>query len=213
MGNDTTITIAGAQGQFELNVRVPLVAAACSTRSSSSPPPPARSTKCVSGVEPNEMLERHARATLATATALNPHIGYDRAAEIVKEAAFGAHPPRGGARAGGGGGHPGRGPRPPKAGAPARLELERQARNPRVAVWRCKWVEGGEVRIARQTIFTLAAVVAIGAWSAPAFASLREHPGGDTLLVEGAKGGAGKGSAGKEVNNCLVAFEASPTSA
>jgi len=33
------------------------------------------------------MLERHAEATLATATALNPHIGYDRAAEVVKEAA------------------------------------------------------------------------------------------------------------------------------
>ena len=32
-------------------------------------------------------LERHAEATLATATALNPHIGYDRATEIVKEAA------------------------------------------------------------------------------------------------------------------------------
>jgi fumarate hydratase class II len=33
------------------------------------------------------MLTRHAEATLATATALNPHIGYDKAAEIVKEAA------------------------------------------------------------------------------------------------------------------------------
>jgi fumarate hydratase class II len=43
--------------------------------------------KCVSEIEPNEeMLERHAEATLATATALNPHIGYDRATEIVKEA-------------------------------------------------------------------------------------------------------------------------------
>jgi fumarate hydratase class II len=33
------------------------------------------------------MTTRHAEATLATATALNPHIGYDRAADIVKEAA------------------------------------------------------------------------------------------------------------------------------
>ena len=89
IGNDTTITIAGAQGQFELNVRVPLVARnlldsikllAAASR--------ALDDKCVSGIEPNEeMLERHAEATLATATALNPHIGYDRAAEIVKEAA------------------------------------------------------------------------------------------------------------------------------
>jgi fumarate hydratase class II len=33
------------------------------------------------------MLTKHAESTLATATALNPHIGYDKAAEIVKEAA------------------------------------------------------------------------------------------------------------------------------
>ena len=40
------------------------------------------------GVEANEeMTNRHAEATLATATALNPHIGYDRAADIVKAAA------------------------------------------------------------------------------------------------------------------------------
>ena len=39
------------------------------------------------GIEADEeMAERHAEATLATATALNPHIGYDRGAEIVKEA-------------------------------------------------------------------------------------------------------------------------------
>ena len=38
-------------------------------------------------VEANEeMCERHAEATLATATALNPHIGYDRGTEIVNEA-------------------------------------------------------------------------------------------------------------------------------
>ena len=45
-------------------------------------------TKCVQGIEADEeAAERHAEATLATATALNPHIGYDRATEIVKEAA------------------------------------------------------------------------------------------------------------------------------
>jgi fumarate hydratase class II len=88
IGNDTAITMAGSQGQFELNVRVPLIARnlldsikllAAASR--------ALDEKCVSGIEPNdEMLERHAEATLATATALNPHIGYDRATEIVKEA-------------------------------------------------------------------------------------------------------------------------------
>ena len=36
---------------------------------------------------PAALTERHAEATLATATALNPHIGYDRAADIVKAAA------------------------------------------------------------------------------------------------------------------------------
>jgi len=51
--------------------------------------------KCVAGIEANtEMTERHAEATLATATALNPHIGYDRATEIVKEAAASGRPLR-----------------------------------------------------------------------------------------------------------------------
>ena len=89
IGNDAAITIAGTQGQFELNVRVPLIARnlldsikllAAAAR--------LLDTKCVSGIEPNEeMLQRHAESTLQVATALNPHIGYDKAAEIVKEAA------------------------------------------------------------------------------------------------------------------------------
>ena len=89
IGNDTAITMAGSQGQFELNVRVPLIArnlldsikllAAASRH---------LDEKCVSGIEPNEeMLERHRESNLIVATALNPHIGYDKAAEIVKEAA------------------------------------------------------------------------------------------------------------------------------
>lgn len=89
VGNDAAITLAGSQGQFELNVRVPLIArnlldsinlltGACR----------ALDEKVIQGVEPNlEMLDRHAESTLATATALNPHIGYDKAAEVVKEAA------------------------------------------------------------------------------------------------------------------------------
>ena len=89
VGNDMAITMAGSQGQFELNVRVPLIARnlldsikllAAASR--------ALDEKCVRGIEPNlEMLTEHAESTLATATALNPHIGYDKAAEIVKEAA------------------------------------------------------------------------------------------------------------------------------
>jgi fumarate hydratase class II len=88
IGNDAAITIAGSQGQFELNVRVPLIArnlldsikllaAACRLLDG----------RCVRGIEADEeMTTRHAEATLATATALNPHIGYDRATEIVQAA-------------------------------------------------------------------------------------------------------------------------------
>ena len=96
IGNDAAITIAGSQGQFELNVRVPLIArnlldsikllaAACRLLDA----------KCVQGIEADEeVAERHAEATLATATALNPHIGYDRATEIVKAAAEPGRPLR-----------------------------------------------------------------------------------------------------------------------
>ncbi len=89
IGNDSAITIAGTQGQFELNVRVPLIArnlidSITILASASS----LFATKCVSGLEANEeKTTAHAEATLATATALNPHIGYDRASEIVREAA------------------------------------------------------------------------------------------------------------------------------
>jgi fumarate hydratase class II len=44
--------------------------------------------KCVAGIEANrEQNERYAELTLSAATALNPYIGYDKASEIVKEAA------------------------------------------------------------------------------------------------------------------------------
>jgi fumarate hydratase class II len=88
IGNDTAITIAGTQGNFELNVRIPLIArnlldqvklltaAATLLRE-----------KCVEGIEANEEATlRHAESTPAIATALNPYIGYDKATEIVKEA-------------------------------------------------------------------------------------------------------------------------------
>jgi fumarate hydratase class II len=89
IGNDVAITIAGSQGQLELNVRVPLIARnlldsikllAAAAR--------LLDEKVIQGVEANiEMCERHAEATLATATALNLHVGYDKASEIVNEAA------------------------------------------------------------------------------------------------------------------------------
>jgi fumarate hydratase class II len=89
IGNDAAITIAGSQGQFELNVRVPVIARNLFD-SITLLTAGARllEEKAVRGVEANvEMNERHAEATLATATALNLHIGYDKATEIVREAA------------------------------------------------------------------------------------------------------------------------------
>jgi fumarate hydratase class II len=88
IGNDAAISIGGMQGHFELNVFVPLMARNMldSIELLSSA---ARlfAEKCIDGIEANtEMCERYAELTLSAATALNPHIGYDRAAEIVKEA-------------------------------------------------------------------------------------------------------------------------------
>jgi len=89
IGNDTAITIAGMQGQFELNVRVPLIARNLleSIRLLANTAT-IFAEKCVDGISANEAGCAHsAEATLAAATALNPFIGYDKGAEIVKEAA------------------------------------------------------------------------------------------------------------------------------
>jgi fumarate hydratase, class II len=87
IGNDAAITIGGMQGQFELNVRIPLIARNLlhSIRILSSAAT-LLAEKCVDGLEAVEdVCERHAESTPAIATALNPHIGYDKATEIVKE--------------------------------------------------------------------------------------------------------------------------------
>jgi fumarate hydratase class II len=89
IGNDAAITIGGMQGNFELNVRIPLIARNLleSIRLLTST---ARifAEKCVDGIRANEQgCRRSAESTLAAATALNPYIGYDKGAEIVKEAA------------------------------------------------------------------------------------------------------------------------------
>jgi fumarate hydratase class II len=89
IGNDLAITIGGLQGNFELNVRIPLIARnllgsihLLATTSELF------ATKCVEGIEANaDGCRRSAESTLAAATALNPYIGYDKAAAIVKEAA------------------------------------------------------------------------------------------------------------------------------
>jgi fumarate hydratase class II len=96
IGNDTAITVGGLQGHLELNVFVPLLARnllesirllAAASR--------LLAEKCVDGIEANrEACERYAELTLSAATALNPYIGYDRASEIVKEAAASGRPLR-----------------------------------------------------------------------------------------------------------------------
>jgi fumarate hydratase class II len=89
IGNDATITVGGMQGHFELNVFVPLLARnlldSIKLLASASR---LLAEKCVNGIEANEaQCERYAELTLAAAAALNPYIGYDKAGEIVKEAA------------------------------------------------------------------------------------------------------------------------------
>jgi fumarate hydratase, class II len=88
IGNDAAITVGGMQGHFELNVFVPMIArnllASIHLLSSASR---LLAEKCVDGIEANrEQCERYAELTLSAATALNPYIGYDKAAEIVKQA-------------------------------------------------------------------------------------------------------------------------------
>jgi fumarate hydratase class II len=88
IGNDTAITVGGLQGQFELNVRIPLMARnllqSIQLLSAASV---VFAEKCVDGIEPNrEGLKRSAESTLAVATALNEHIGYDKGTTIVQKA-------------------------------------------------------------------------------------------------------------------------------
>jgi fumarate hydratase class II len=96
VGNDQAITVGGLQGHLELNVFVPLIARnllqsiallAAASR--------LLGEKCVDGIEANrEACERYAELTLSAATALNPHVGYDKATEIVKEAMASGRPLR-----------------------------------------------------------------------------------------------------------------------
>jgi fumarate hydratase class II len=96
IGNDAAIAIGGMQGHFELNVFVPLIARnlldSIKLLASASR---LLSERCVDGIEANrEVNERYAELTLSAATALNPYIGYDKATEIVKEAAASGRPLR-----------------------------------------------------------------------------------------------------------------------
>ena len=88
MGNDTTIGFAASQGNFELNVFKPVIILnflqsvqllADGIRSFNQ--------RCLIGMKPNkEVMAEDLNASLMLVTALNPHIGYDRASQIAKKA-------------------------------------------------------------------------------------------------------------------------------
>lgn len=86
MGNDVTIGIAASQGNFELNVFKPAIiynflqSATLLTDSMNS-----FNDKCIAGLEPNlEKIALHLQNSLMLITSLNPHIGYEKAAQIAK---------------------------------------------------------------------------------------------------------------------------------
>ncbi|MDD5300231.1 MAG: class II fumarate hydratase [Gallionella sp.] len=85
-GNDVAITIGGASGNFELNVFKPLIAHnfAQSVRLLADGMA-SFEEHCVRGIEANrERIREQMERSLMLVTALTPHIGYDRAAEIAK---------------------------------------------------------------------------------------------------------------------------------
>ena len=88
IGNDTTITFAGASGNFELNVYRPVIAYNIlqSIRLLSDGCGSLRAN-AVDGIEPNlERINHNLYNSLMLVTALNPHIGYDKASEVAKKA-------------------------------------------------------------------------------------------------------------------------------
>ena len=89
IGNDVAVTVGGMQGHFELNVFVPVIARnVLDSIRLLTAASRLLADKCVAGIEANrENCERYAELTLSAAAALNPYIGYDKATEIVKEAA------------------------------------------------------------------------------------------------------------------------------
>jgi fumarate hydratase class II len=88
IGNDVAITTAGSRGNLELNVNKPVIAhnVLQSIRLMTDACRGFREF-CVEGLEPDyEQIERHLNNSLMLVTALNPIIGYDKAAEVAKKA-------------------------------------------------------------------------------------------------------------------------------
>jgi len=88
MGNHTTVTVAGANGHFELNVFKPVIAYNL-LQSIRLLTDGCRNFQrhCVAGMAPDAArMGEHLARSLMLVTALNPHIGYDKAAQIAKKA-------------------------------------------------------------------------------------------------------------------------------
>ena len=88
IGNDTAITLAGSQGNFELNVYKPLlIHALLQSINLLADAMESFNEKCVVGLEPNhKRIVEHLNNSLMLVTALNKHIGYDKSAEIALKA-------------------------------------------------------------------------------------------------------------------------------
>ena len=89
IGNDAAVAFAGSQGNFELNVYLPVMAR--NLLESIRCWPTSRrlfADRCVAGIEADvERCRTYAEATPQAATALNPVLGYETVAELVKESA------------------------------------------------------------------------------------------------------------------------------
>jgi len=88
MGNDTTVGIAGSQGNFELNVYKPVIVHnVLESITLLADGADSFREKCVAGIElDRERIEKLMRGSLMLVTALNRHIGYDNAAKVAKKA-------------------------------------------------------------------------------------------------------------------------------
>jgi len=88
IGNDVTITMAGASGNFELNVYRPVIAFnIIQSIRLMAEVSVSFADNCVNGIEANEeRIHSNLHNSLMLVTALNPHIGYDKAAEVAKKA-------------------------------------------------------------------------------------------------------------------------------
>jgi len=87
-GNDLAISMAGSQGNFELNVYKPLIAhSILQSIQLLAEASASFATNCIDGIKANtKRINEHVENSLMLVTALNKHIGYDRAAEIALKA-------------------------------------------------------------------------------------------------------------------------------